>query len=683
MLRCASTLLGLLAVNLTAQTECPPVNVLTARTANLKPAFNSHIDLVRQTDGSYTGFEFADAQPFRQLSVVPHFERQFLACLPTPPRAPMGPGIVSSATVPVVSQQVVTTLPTGKIFVAGITFANNSSAVLFQTFDSQHNLLSRTIFTSPVPSPVPGSENFQLLSLTDLNQDGKLDLIAFFTTPVVESRIYGGVWVFPGNGDGTFQSGRRQILTSGISGFPPAIGAVGDLNGDGKPDLVLAVANQKVIGALGNGDYTFSPRELSLPSSASVFTGSGSILVADLNGDSYGDLISVQQSGSAVSSLAIAFGDGQGGFKPGATYPVTTNFSSAGFLALGDVNGDRIPDIVTAGGTILFGDGKGGFPARRDYVVSQAASVMIIDFNGDGIMDIVFGAGNADYIPATPQLTVLLGRGGGSFLGAPVSASDVIANTDARFATADFDGDGLADLVVATTSATALHLITLQGQGDGRFLPVNPGFSQTISHAPGFGPVSAIAADFNHDGKPDVAVLLTVYPDSSEVRIFPGRGDGTFGPSFILVMPDSDINYISAPDVNGDGIPDLAATSLGSTFIWLGKGDGTFSSPVFSLKGNSPVIGFGDFNGDGKPDLVAIDSQAASMNILLGAGDGTFTRTITSDLPGPAASFPQQHQAPRCGGLRWRWPPGHRSWGSGDCEWVSRQSHSRCNVRKR
>jgi len=88
-MRCLVALLAFLPMTVFAQSTCPPVNFLMARTVNLKPSATSHVDVVRQSDGSYTGFEAADASPYRVIQTTTHFERQFAACLPhTIPASP-------------------------------------------------------------------------------------------------------------------------------------------------------------------------------------------------------------------------------------------------------------------------------------------------------------------------------------------------------------------------------------------------------------------------------------------------------------------------------------------------------------------------------------------------------------------------------------------------------------------
>ena len=124
--------------------------------------------------------------------------------------------------------------------------------------------------------------------------------------------------------------------------------------------------------ALGKGDGTFT----ALPNGALPGLGSdsnidlSSIAAADLNGDGKADLVlgPIQSFNPYVNGVAVAIGNGDGTFQPPIIFSARLNAPGIGAnqIALGDVNGDLIPDIVTAAGTILLGDGKGGFPSRRD-----------------------------------------------------------------------------------------------------------------------------------------------------------------------------------------------------------------------------------------------------------------------------------------------------------------------------
>ena len=189
--------------------------------------------------------------------------------------------------------------------------------------------------------------------------------------------------------------------------------------------------------------------------------------------------------------------------QPHYLTPASTSFAS---VAIGDVNGDGIPDIVTAGGTILFGDGKGGFPSRADYVISNTGAVQLTDFDGDGIADILVGDGAPGFLSGNstdPSLTVLFGAGGGSFTGAPLSALALTPDTDG-FVSADFNGDGFPDLVSSNVLNNSVQLNVLRGEGNGSFQP--SGAPRALMT--GGLPLYAVAADFDHDGKPDVATLV-------------------------------------------------------------------------------------------------------------------------------------------------------------------------------
>jgi Bacterial Ig-like domain (group 3)/FG-GAP-like repeat/FG-GAP repeat len=205
---------------------------------------------------------------------------------------------------------------------------------------------------------------------------------------------------------------------------------------------------------------------------------------------------------------------------------------------------------------------------------------------------------------------------------------------------ADFNGDGKPDLAVSIgdAGAPASSVDVFLGNGDGTFQAAPPVPS---THATAG---SLIAGDFNGDGKQDLAVVL---PDVNQIQILLGNGDGTF--TLGQNLPDLSTPFsIVTGDFNGDGIADLAVVNPGgnNVVVLLGNGDGTFTqaaqSPTFVASPISAAVG--DFNGDGNADLaVAIEGATSndngSINILLGNGDGTFTpvtQTLTT-TPSPTS----------------------------------------------
>jgi uncharacterized protein (TIGR03437 family) len=581
------------------------------------------------------------------IRTTPHIERQFAACLPhTFPASPATGAIVENPPGATSQTRVSETLPSGNYLVATV----NGSAILFDIFDPQLNLVSETSF-APAPANPAYPNNFETLKLADLNGDGKLDLIALSeaTVPFSEyTSLAGTIWTFLGNGDGTFQAGVSLSVFSLYELTNSASFAVGDVNGDKKPDVVLVVGSYQSPGAffslLGNGDGTFTLGQNSVGQTSSFPQGPyGSLALADVNGDGKLDLI---LAGGTYPTgypwiVAVALGNGNGTFQTASTFPALD-----GSVAIGDMNGDGFPDIVTSGGSILFGDGKGGFPTRHDYALPSASvtldddsappPVTLGDFDGDGYIDIIVGVGNPGFLSGSstnPTATVLFGNGGGTFTDAPVSFA-AISSVNAfpqSIVTADFDGDGIADLAVTNIDSVTV----LKGIGSGEFSQV-----AQYSYSPG-APYSIVTADFNGDGRPDLAVLVYL-GNSQEVQIFPGNGDGTFGAPTSLAFPATGSivpGALATGDLNGDGIPDLVVAAYNSVWVSLGQKGGTFSAPISDAipAGSLATVALGDFNGDGKVDIAVANTGAQNVTLLIGKGDGTFSMGSVTPL---AASVP-------------------------------------------
>jgi len=285
-------------------------------------------------------------------------------------------------------------------------------------------------------------------------------------------------------------------------------------------------------------------------------------------------------------------------------------------LAVGDFNGDGIPDLAVSefGVNILLGNGDGTFragvlaPGFLPYIEFFAVG----DFNGDGKLDLAVAYCNDTFPTSQPgAVEILLGNGDGTFNLA--AGSPATGNTPTAIATGDFNGDGNLDLTIANGSSNTVTI--LLGNGNGTF-------TAAASPATGNSPSSLAVGDFNGDGKPDLAVTNAT---DNTVTILLGNGDGTFKAAASPVT-GSRPSAIAAGDFNGNGKEDLAAANAaGNTItILLGNGDGTFTAvtgPAIAGPIFSPIT-VADFNGDGIVDL-AVGGNAPAL--FLGNGDGTFT----------------------------------------------------------
>jgi hypothetical protein len=487
------------------------------------------------------------------------------------------------------------------------------------------------------------------VTLADVNGDGNPDIVV----PLLNIR-YISIGVFIGNGGASFQPFVPYAISDSLIGYSASV-VVGDVNGDHKPDIVVATRGAvpglgKVSVFEGNGDGTFQPEIVAL----SGLSQPVSLVLADLNGDNKPDLIFTQIPTHPDPEIYVALGAGNSAFSaPSAVFPASEA------VAVADMNGDGIPDIVTNTATILLGDGKGGFSPSPGYATAGVSpgdatgQVIVTDFDGDGLVDIVIADGSAAALSAGPSgsITVLFGRPGGAFFGPPLSSAPTISSTYSEIVTlpaADFNNDGIPDLASADIFG---NINVLQGTANGFFKFV---FASTLPGASGT-PSDVVTGDFNHDGNIDFAVVSSqaVASGSGSVTVFPGKGDGTFQSPVTTPAPLGAFAAIPA-DFNGDGKLDLAVlinqensgvkTTQSRVVIFSGNGDGTFTAgSSYPVNAGAQAITAGDFNRDGKQDLAVVsvttgpDNQDGDVLFLSGRGDGTFTVGVDTVITGAAS----------------------------------------------
>lgn len=472
------------------------------------------------------------------------------------------------------------------------------------------------------------------VAVGDLNDDGKADLALV---------VNDGMSILLNNGNGTF--GSATYYASGIAGSSPGGGiAIGDVNGDKKPDVVITNENSGVIVYLNKDAGTFAVEG---PVGSLQVGATGNVVLADINNDNKLDIIVPD----AFGDVFTFFGKGKGTFTAGPAYPLQAqNNGGNSLVVVGDFNGDGTLDILDTNGlqtnTVSLGRGDGTFQTNQIYAYNTslvANNIATADFNGDGFPDTAQSLGGG-------KIGINLGSSHGVLGTASMATASTCANNAVEWVAAgDVNGDGKADLVATLQDASFAGcqdntLAVMTGLGTGKF-------KKAAYYSTGSTAQEGIVylVDVNGDGKLDI---VTENADGS-ISVLLNKGNGTYSAGVLntgMAAINAFSNYLTFADFNGDGKMDIAVATrgnVGAVYVLPGNGNGTFGAPIQTTTPFYPnSLVAADFNKDGKADLLVTTTANGCTNndrgyaFLKGNGNGKFTSGSLNCLPYQAPSIP-------------------------------------------
>ncbi len=446
------------------------------------------------------------------------------------------------------------------------------------------------------------------IAAADIDGDGRTDLITASDTGISGGHVAS---VLFNRGAGASSLGEHVDVQIGEGPGPMAIGEV---DGDGKPDLV--VPSSGAVTVLLNRKGTLSSRR----AYAAGERPSG-VVATDLDGDGKPDLIVA----NGVTTVSVKVNQGNGLFTE-AKYAAGRSTHA---VAVGDLDGDGDPDVVvvnrdgesTINGknviNVLLNKGGAKFAANVEYAVNPfPVSAAIGDLDGDGDRDLA--------VVHETSLSVLLNNGNGTF--AP-KVDYATSGASSSVSIIDIDGDGDLDALVGGDGVDSFR-----NEGDGSF-------SAKVRYAVGSFATSLNVGDFNGDGRLDIAVTT-----NDSVGVLVNHGDGTFAAP-VHYAANSTPSEITSGDLNGDGRPDLVVANRAdgpqTVGVFMNAGDGRFADVAMYASGSAPwSVAIADFDADGRADIAVTNAGAREVSILRNTGP------LCAELPDADAGPDEGVQAP-------------------------------------
>ena len=565
-------------------------------------------------------------------------------------------GATQATVISATATSLTVTVPSGATF-APITLLNTATglaAFSTQFFNPRFNPNRGAITTSDMEGKVDLATGTRPTSvaISDIDGDGKPDI-------VITNRNSNSISIFLNTGIGSLVSFATKV--DFITDSLPVSVAIGDIDGDGKPDLAVANNSSNTISILRN---TSSSGTISFATKVDFATGSGpySVSIGDINRDGKPDLAIANINSNTVSVLRNTSSSGF------VNFAIKQDFGTGGSprsVAIGDLDNDSKPDLAVVSNlnnlvSILRNTSSGGiisFATVVNIVIgTNPTSAAIGDLDGDGKLDLAIANGGSN------SVSILRNT---SSIGAINFATKIDYTTGSgpwSVAIGDIDGDGRLDLAIANNTSTNYTISVFRNTGSIGTVS----FATKVDFATGTNPISLAIGDINGDGKPDLAVAnyldntVSVIRNSSQpppptiVSFTPTSGNvGTTvtitGTNFSLT-PANNILFFGATRAM---VTAATATSLtvivptGAIFspitvlntgTSLAAYSTQFFNPIFSPSKSSITsadiatkidfatglqpysVAIGDIDGDGKSDLAIINRSNYTVSILRNTG---------------------------------------------------------------